>query len=319
MARTRLAPSPTGALHLGNARTFLINWAIARQRGWAIVLRIEDLDGPRVKPSAAREAIDLLGWLGLDWDEGPTYQKSDLPPYVAALEQLGQAGEIYACRCSRKQIEAASLSAPHRDDHELRYPGTCRPTCIQCVDYRRAAPSDDHRATAAAWRLRVDDVVTEFNDLVAGPQRDNVQQRVGDFLVATKAGLPSYQLAVVIDDARQRIDQVIRGDDLLPSTHRQLHLYRKLGIANVPAFTHLPLVVGPDGRRLAKRHGDTRVDAYRRAGVSAERVLGLLAGWSGVANCGELTAQEFANKFELAQLSREPTVFTAADDARLRG
>ena len=125
--RTRLAPSPTGALHLGNARTFLVNWALARQRGWQIVLRIDDLDGPRIKAGAADGALEMLSWLGLDWDEGPYFQRHDLLPYRHALEQLGNQGDIYPCRCTRKQIAAASLSAPHACDHELRYPGTCRP------------------------------------------------------------------------------------------------------------------------------------------------------------------------------------------------
>jgi len=129
--RTRLAPSPTGALHLGNARTFLVNWALARQRGWQIVLRIDDLDGPRIKAGASEDALDMLGWLGLDWDEGPYFQLHDLSPYRHALEQLGRQGDIYPCRCTRKQIVAASLSAPHASDHELRYPGTCRPARIK--------------------------------------------------------------------------------------------------------------------------------------------------------------------------------------------
>ncbi len=174
MPRTRLAPSPTGALHLGNARTFLVNWALARQNGWEIVLRIEDLDGPRIKPGAADEAIGVLEWLGLDWDEGPVYQSHDLTPYREALATLGSAGAVYACRCTRKQIAQASLSAPHGDEHELRYPGTCRPAEPTPVDATlltdkmlladATLPVDER----VACRIRVPATVTTFVDQFAG-------------------------------------------------------------------------------------------------------------------------------------------------------
>jgi glutamyl-tRNA synthetase len=310
---TRLAPSPTGALHLGNARTFLVNWALARQRGWRIVMRIEDLDGPRVKPEAAAEAIDVLRWLGLAWDEGPTYQRHDLAPYRAALETLAAAGATYPCRCTRREIEAAALSAPHADDHELRYPGTCRPG--QVTGYPPEALNDP----TTAWRLRVPEGVTTFTDAFASVHEYDIQATTGDFLVATKEELPSYQLAVVIDDARQHVTHVVRGDDLLASTHRQRLLQQLLGLPPIAEYIHLPLVVGPDGRRLAKRHGDTRVCYYRTLGVSPERVLGLLAEWCGLGPRRELTAAEFAQSFDLAGLSPHQIVFTAEDDSWLRG
>ncbi len=311
MPRTRLAPSPTGALHLGNARTFLVNWALARQRGWEIVLRIEDLDGPRVKTEAAAEAIDVLRWLGLDWDEGPYEQRSDLAPYRAALERLAVQGDIYPCRCTRREIEAASLSAPHGDEHELRYPGTCRP-----ADPTPLPPKSLDDA-GSAWRLRFPPGTTAFDDAFVGRHEHDVQATTGDFLVATKEGLPSYQLAVVIDDARQGIDRVVRGDDLLASTHRQLLLQTRLGLGQRPQYMHLPLVVGPDGRRLAKRHGDTRVSHYRSQGVSAERIVGLLAEWSGLGPRRELSAAEFRDAFQLERLPRQRVVFTPEDDAWL--
>ncbi len=261
MPRTRLAPSPTGALHLGNARTFLVNWALARQNGWQIVLRIEDLDGPRIKPGAADEAIGVLDWLGLDWDEGPVYQSHDLTPYREALATLGNEGAVYACRCTRKQIAQASLSAPHGDEHELRYPGTCRPP--------ESTPVDDvlQANERVAWRIRVPVAVTMFVDQFAGEQQHDVASTVGDFLVGAKGGMPGYQLAVVVDDARQRIDQVVRGDDLISSTPRQLLLYDRLELGPPPSYTHLPMVVGEDGRRLAKRHGDSRLSHYRAQGA----------------------------------------------------
>ena len=313
MPRTRLAPSPTGALHLGNARTFLVNWALARQRGWQIVLRIEDLDGPRIKAGAADESIETLTWLGLDWDEGPVSQRRDLSPYQDALRQLVSQGAIYRCLCTRRQIELASLSAPHADAHELRYPGTCRPARIGAAS---GVPLAD---ASHAWRLWVPDESIRFDDFLAGPQSHNVQRAIGDFLVATKGGTPSYQLAVVVDDARQRIDQVVRGDDLLSSTSRQRLLYRQLGLGPVPMTTHLPLIVGEDGRRLAKRHGDSRITTYRQQGIRPERVLGLLAHWCGLEPRCEISPARFLARFQLERLPREPVVFTPADDAWLRG
>lgn len=310
--RTRLAPSPTGALHLGNARTFLVNWALARQQGWEAVLRIEDLDGPRVKEGAAQQAIDDLEWLGLDWDEGPLFQLADQTPYEQALEQLAQQGAIYPCRCTRKQIEAAALSAPHGDEHELRYPGTCRPVKPQATSWL------ENREEGTAWRLRVEPGETRFVDAFAGEQVASVEQSVGDFLVATKLGLPAYQLAVVVDDARQGIDQIVRGDDLLRSTHRQLLVQKLLGITPEPHYTHLPLVIGEDGHRLAKRHGDTRLDYYRQAGVKPERVVGLLGHWCALGERREMSVREFAEVFQLDRLPAEPAVFSREEDEWLR-
>lgn len=312
MPRTRLAPSPTGALHLGNARTFLVNWALARRHGWEIVLRIEDLDGPRIKQQAAEAAIDTLRWLGVDWDEGPVYQTHDPAPYRAALDRLARQGDIYPCRCTRTQIAADSLSAPHGDQHELRYSGRCRPkeptpqSCWSTIE-------------AAAWRLRVPVGEQSFEDAFQGAQTHCVDRQVGDFLVATKSGQPSYQLAVVVDDARQGIDQVVRGEDLLSSTPRQELLYERLGLDAPPRWTHLPLVKGPDGRRLAKRHGDTRVDSYRAAGVTAECVIGLLAFWCGAEDRSPMSAQQFLDWFSLNRMPRDAVVFSAEDDAWLAG
>lgn len=311
MARTRLAPSPTGALHLGNARTFLVNWVHARQQEWEIVLRIEDLDGPRVKTGASDQAIEDLRWLALSWDDGPFAQRGDLAPYQAALEKLAGEGDIYPCRCTRRKIEAAALSAPHGDEHELRYPGTCRPAL--------AGPTTYEPTANVAWRLRVPDGVTSFTDNFAGRHNQDIQQTTGDFLVATKDGLPSYQLAVVVDDARQGIDRIVRGDDLLGSTHRQLLLQQRLGLTPTPEYWHLPLVVGADGRRLAKRHGDSRLSHYRELGVPAERIIGLVAEWCGIGPRRPMGADELLERFDLGKVPREKIVFTPADDAWLRG
>lgn len=353
---TRLAPSPTGALHLGNARTFLINWAFARQNDWRVLLRVEDLDGPRIKAGMSEHAIDTLRWLGLDWDGEPVYQSADPAPYRAALERLVADRRAYPCRCTRSQILAASLSAPNEGDHELRYPGTCRPagwvagtqlgvagahreaeapepakgTVNDSPPQRPGASADAERprhplVTAeqlddpgVSWRFVTPDEDVSFDDAFVGPQAFNPQQQVGDFLVATKDRQPSYQLAVTVDDARQGVTHVVRGDDLLSCTSRQLQLYDALDLGPRPEYTHLPLVVGEDGRRLAKRHGDTRVSHYRDSGAPAERVVGLLAEWCGLGERREMTTAEFAERFDLAKLSRERVVFTTADDAWLK-
>lgn len=314
--RTRLAPSPTGALHLGNARTFLLNWALARQRGQRVLLRIEDLDGPRIKRGTDRHAMDTLAWLGIDWDEGPIYQANDLGPYRRALEGLRERGLIYPCDATRREIEAAQ-SAPHRDEHELRYPGTNRPEAVQPVEQLPPLLSEDENA----WRVIVPEGPIDFVDELHGEQAINVQQQVGDFVVASKAGMPAYQLAVVVDDARQGVTDVVRGDDLLNSTARQVLLYRLLGLGEPPRYCHVPLVVGEDGRRLAKRHGDTRLAKYREADVARERVVGLLAKWSGVGEEGDppvpMSAAAFAERFDIARLPRDEVMFTQENEAWL--
>ncbi|MAE65949.1 MAG: tRNA glutamyl-Q(34) synthetase GluQRS [Phycisphaeraceae bacterium] len=299
---TRLAPSPTGALHLGNARTFLVNWAMARQRRWRIVMRIDDLDGPRVKSGADAQALDDLAWLGLDWDGAPTRQRDDLAPYHAALDALAAAGRTFRCTCTRSDLRRAQ-SAPHQNDHELRYPGTCRSRGMQ------EAPGEE-----TSVRVIVPGSPVVFEDEFQGSQSVPVQDEVGDFVVATKARLPAYQLAVVVDDARQHVTHIVRGDDLIRSTGRQIALMRMLGVASLPQYWHLPLVYGPDGRRLAKRHGDTRVATYRDLGVPPDAIVGLMASWSGVLKeRAALGAATFLDRFDIGRLPHEPITFTAED------
>ncbi|MBI3551372.1 MAG: tRNA glutamyl-Q(34) synthetase GluQRS [Elusimicrobia bacterium] len=306
MARTtRLAPSPTGALHLGNARTFLINWALARRNGWRIVLRVEDLDGPRIKPEAVDGIMETLRWLGLDWDAGPPIHSRDLAPSLDAMESLAGAGKAFPCALTRGQI-ASAASAPQDGAHELRYPATLRP------------PDWEERFhdIESNWRLIVPDLPIRFEDSFAGPQSINPAEVIGDFIVWTKRGAPAYQLAVVVDDHRQGVTDVVRGADLLDSAARQLLVYRALGLKGEPSYWHVPLVVGPDGKRLAKRHGDSRIDEYRRLGVAPSAVIGLLAGWSGLER-RPMSAHEFAEAFEPSALPRTPVVFSPGDDAWL--
>ncbi len=291
---TRLAPSPTGALHLGNAQTFLINWALARRNGWQVHLRIDDLDTPRTKPGAEAQAVEDLQWLGLDWNQGPVRQTDDLHPYFQALDQLQKKNLIYPCTCTRRDIQAAA-SAPHDDHHDLRYPGTCR------------SSGNPSAAEGAAWRVRVPDEPVDFEDQCLGAQSINVQEQVGDFVVKTKSNLPAYQLAVVVDDAAGGVSDVVRGADLLDSTPRQLWLYRWLGIRPEPRYWHVPLVVGTDGRRLAKRHGDTRIATLRNHGAAPEQVIGLLGGLLGLQDHREpMRLVDFVERLDMAALPRGP-------------
>ena len=284
----RLAPSPTGAQHVGNARTYLIAWLAARSRAGQVVLRIEDIDSPRVKAGAAQQACDDLRWLGLNWDSSPVVQTERLSLYANALQQLQQQELVYPCTCTRGDIEAAA-SAPHAEHEGPAYPGTC--------SHCRAADAEALGDQPFAWRFRVSDS-PEFIDGFRGTTAIDLRQVGGDFVVWKSSGTPAYQLAVLVDDAAQGVTEVIRGDDLISSSPRQLLLYRALGLTP-PRFTHVPLVVGPDGRRLAKRHGDTRLSALRAAGVAPEQLLGLVA-WS----CGWLPQIEPIAPRDLVPLFR---------------
>jgi glutamyl-tRNA synthetase len=297
----RLAPSPTGAQHVGNARTYLIAWLSARSRGGRVILRVEDIDVWRNKPGAVEQLVDDLRWLGLDWDGEPVQQSLRLPEHVAALEHLKRPELVYPCTCSRTDIQNAA-SAPHLEHEGPTYPRTCA--------HRRAADADS-LTTPFAWRLRVDDS-PPFDDLFAGRQHIDLTMAQGDFVVWRSMDVPAYQLAVVVDDAAAGVTEVIRGDDLLTSTPRQLLLYRMLGLTP-PAFAHVPLVIGEDGRRLAKRHGDTRLASMRAAGVRPEQLVGLLAhscGW--IDRPEPIAAKELVPLFRLGAIPKEPFVLTQA-------
>jgi glutamyl-tRNA synthetase len=301
---TRLAPSPTGALHLGNARTFLINWFLARRNRWKILLRIEDLDGPRVKGGADVELIEDLRWLGIDWDEGPTYQSTRHAAYRSAIDRLIARGEAYPCVCTRKEVDTAA-SAPHADDGATVYPGTCRGRFGSVDEARRASGREP------VIRFKTPPGPISFVDTFAGEQAwTDVAAQLGDFVICKNDGLAAYQLAVVVDDADAGVTDVVRGDDLIDSAPRQMLLYRALGMADrIPRYTHLPLVVGPDGRRLAKRHGDTRLATYRAKDPSPRPVLALLAEWCGIDATGAMSARDLLGRFELSRVPRKPVVY----------
>jgi len=277
----RLAPSPTGGLHVGHARTFLIAWLAARHAAGKVILRIEDLDATRVRA----DAVDLmsvdLAWLGLDWDEGPDLggpsrpyvQSQRCSIYNEILEILKASESVYPCTCTRADIERAA-SAPHAEDEGPTYPGTCA--------HRTAADGDSLGGRPFAWRFRVPRGNVSWDDLMRGPMAVDPSRVGGDFIVARNGVGAGYQLAVVADDALMGVNQVIRGDDLIPSTPRQILLFKRLGM-RIPRYGHVPLVLGPDGRRLAKRDGSIKLAALRESGVDPKRLIGELArscGWS---------------------------------------
>jgi glutamyl-tRNA synthetase len=302
----RLAPSPTGAQHVGNARTYLLAWLSARSQGGRVVLRIEDVDSPRVKPGAASAACDDLRWLGLNWDGDPIIQTQRLHLYESALKTLQSRELVYPCTCTRADVERAA-SAPHAEHEGPVYPGTCAGRSVADA----AALGDQ----PYCWRFRLPERLPRWIDGFRGQTAIDLHTIGGDFVVwkAPRPGVevtPAYQLAVVVDDAAQGVTEVIRGDDLIPSTPRQLLLYEALNL-RPPRFSHVPLVVGPDGRRLAKRHGDTRVSALRADGVTAESLLGLLAwscGW--VEDIRPISARELLPLFRLDAVPKTPFVLT---------
>ncbi len=308
----RLAPSPTGVLHLGNARTFLLTWLDVRARGGTLRMRIEDIDGPRVREGAEAAALHDLRWLGLDWDDGILRQSDHLDVYRSHVADLVARGLAYPCVCTRKEVEEAA-SAPHEEWMDAApYPGTCRGR-FASVGAARAASGRD-----PAIRFRVEVERVPFVDRFRGEEAGRI---AGDFVIQKRDGEPAYQCAVVVDDHRQGVTDVVRGDDLVPSTPRQLLLYAAFGWTP-PRFAHLPLLVGADGRRLAKRHGDTSLAAFRKEGVSAARMIGYLGALSGLLQPGsECSAAELLASVqrEGLALERVPRSAVVAVGAELRG
>lgn len=298
--RGRFAPSPTGRIHLGNARSALLGWLQARAAGGQFLLRIEDLDRARCKPQFLEDLYRDLEWLGLDWDETPLVQSQRDDVYREALEKLARTGRVYPCFCTRAEI-ARAASAPHGlSDEGPRYPGTCAalPPEALAERARTRAPALRFRAAPGEWC---------FEDGLHGRSCQDVATLVGDFVVRRNDGVASYQLAVVVDDAASHITDVLRGDDLLTSTPRQLQIYEALGLTP-PRFWHVPLVLGEDGKRLAKREGAFAVAELRERGLAVERVLGLLAAWSGLGDGAPVTLQELVRRFRPELLPRSPVV-----------
>ena len=277
--RGRYAPSPTGMIHVGNARTALAAWLSVRSRGGTFVWRLEDLDRPRVVPGVAEAQLEDLAWLGLDWDEGPDiggphapYAQSERSAfYEEALQRLVSAGRLFPCRLSRKDL-AAMASAPHGAE-EAPYPASLRPAGVEpdWFERLRGAARPD-----AAVRFLVQDQPVTFTDRVYGPVTERVDLAVGDFVLKRRDGLYAYQLAVVVDDLLMEIDDVVRGSDLLASTARQIQLIEALG-GTPPEYAHVPLLVNAWGEKLSKRDQGLTPRSLREAGVHPEGVAGYLA------------------------------------------
>ncbi|WP_044889341.1 tRNA glutamyl-Q(34) synthetase GluQRS [Myxococcus hansupus] len=294
----RFAPSPTGRMHLGNIRSALLGWLQARAVGGRFLLRIEDLDRARCKPQYVEDLLRDLAWLGLDWDETALFQSQRDDVYRDAQARLEREDLVYPCFCTRAEI-ARAASAPHGlSDEGPRYPGTC-------ARLTREQISERARTRAPAYRFRARPGEVRFEDGLQGPYAQDVDVVVGDFVVRRNDGVASYQLAVVVDDAATDITHVLRGDDLLSSTPRQLQLYAALGL-RAPDFLHVPLVLGEDGKRLAKREGAFALAELRERGVPPERVLGLLASWSGLGDGAPVTLAELVRDFRPEALPREP-------------
>jgi glutamyl-tRNA synthetase len=306
--RGRYAPSPTGELHLGNASSALLAWLSVRARGGSFVLRMEDLDRNRVKQGLAESILEDLAWLGIDWDEGPGIGGSCAPyeqwprreRYDRALDRLRRSGYAYRCFCSRRDI-ANAASAPQEPGDELRYPGICRD--LSSSESRKRAEAGGRHA----WRFRVPSRARpRFEDLVHGEWGADQIEAPGDFVISRADGLPAYQLAVVVDDAEMGINEVVRGDDLLLSTARQLLLYQALGL-EPPQFGHVPLLIGPDGVRLSKRHRGATIRELRRRGCSAEQLIGRLAKLHGLRSEAEpARAVDLVDGFALGKVMPVP-------------
>lgn len=297
--RGRYAPSPTGPLHLGNVRTALIAWLQARLEGGAFIMRMENLDEPRSVEGSAEQIMEDLYWLGLDWEEGPdvggavgSYTQSERTAiYEDALARLRERGRIFECYCSRKDIREA-VSAPH--DAAPVYPGTCRH-----LDEAERQAVEEEKGFGPAWRFLVGEGVTfEVIDRVKGAFAQDLTEDVGDFVVKRRDGLFAYQLAVVVDDALMGVTDVVRGEDLLSSTPRQVALYEILGL-EVPRFWHVPMMEDEDGERMSKRDGSESLQEWRERGASAEEVVGHLAASLGWAESGEaLSARALLERVE---------------------
>ncbi|MBA2644811.1 MAG: tRNA glutamyl-Q(34) synthetase GluQRS [Solirubrobacterales bacterium] len=290
----RFAPSPTGHLHLGNLRTALLAWLFARSQDSAFRMRIEDLDSSRVRPGLSEQQLADLAAIGIDWDGEVVRQSERIPAYESAVAGLERDGRVYPCFCTRAEIRAAA-SAPHGPAPEGAYPGTCRHLDAQTRAELLAA------GRSPALRLRADGVAVEFEDRLRG----RIRTTIDDFVLRRNDGAYAYNLAVVVDDAAQGVGEVVRGDDLLSSTGRQLHLAAALGLA-APSHAHVPLVLGPDGSRLAKRHGSVTL---RDTGVA--EAMNWIAGSLGSPGGGR--AGDLLARFDPTALPTEPSVYAPRD------
>jgi glutamyl-tRNA synthetase len=301
--RVRFAPSPTGYLHVGGARTALFNWLFARHHGGTFILRIEDTDADRSKPELTSAILESLEWLGLTWDEGPFLQSQRLERYREVAAQLEQRGYAYPCFCTAEELQAKRAQA-EAQRRPAKYDGTCR----RLPESERQRRRSENKPFAI--RFRSPEVgVTTFHDIVFGDISHD-HRELEDFVLLRSDGNPTYHLGVVVDDLDMRITHVIRGADHLSNTPKQILMYQALG-APVPAFAHLPLILGPDRQRLSKRHGATAVSAYRDLGILPEALRNFLAllGWTPPGQQEIVSLDEMIRMFDLQSVSRSNAVF----------
>jgi glutamyl-tRNA synthetase len=308
--RVRFAPSPTGYLHVGGARTALFNWLFARREGGTFILRVEDTDVERNRPELVEGILDGLRWLGLDWDEGPIFQSQRMDLYRQAAEKLVAAGAAYYCHCPPEKYAGgdAAAGAPEETGDEPQDKSVRRVTRCSC---RSGRPTDPNQKPAIRFRTP-EESVTRFEDVVFGA-RELQNAEIEDFVVLRSTGLPTYQLGAVVDDIEMGITHVIRGADHLSNTPKQVLLYRALG-AEPPAFGHVPLILGADRTRLSKRHGATSVGTYADEGFLPEafRNFLVLLGWSPGDDTEFMRTDELVRRFSLAGVSRTNAVFDRA-------
>lgn len=303
MGKGRFAPSPSGRMHLGNVCSALVSWLSARSAGDAFSLRLEDLDDRCQSAKNARLIVDDLTWLGIDWDEQLT-QSVRIPAYQSAFETLCSRDHVYPCFCSRADLHAAS--APHASDGTPLYAGTCRELTLEQV-------AKKSRIRPPAYRIEVPDKTIEFTDGHLGLVRQNLAEECGDFVVRRSDGVFAYQLACVVDDALTGCTQVVRGDDLLSSTPRQLFLYEELGY-EAPQFFHHPMLLSPDGRRLSKRDRDLDLGELRAHHATPERLVGKLASMLGIIERPvPCTPRELIGEFSWAKLPSHDLVVNGSE------
>jgi glutamyl-queuosine tRNA(Asp) synthetase len=306
----RLAPSPTGYLHLGHARSFLLAWWHARSRGGRIILRLEDLDIERVKPGMLEATIEDLRWLGLDWDGELYVQSNGVDAINAAAADLIDHGLAYPCTCTRREVQAA-MSAPHQNEQTgAIYPGTCRGR------YRSLAAAEEQSGRPAALRFAVPNVRVRIVDGLQGVHEFDAQREVGDFPVLRRLGMPAYQLAVVVDDARQGVTEIVRGADLLASCARQWLLQEALGFEH-PRWWHVPLVTDTLGCRLAKRSDGISLARVRAAGTDPQQIVAWVARGAGMDAPARVHAGELVDRFDIARLPASEVRIARSDLADL--
>ena len=302
--RVRFAPSPTGYLHVGGARTALFNWLLARSSGGAFILRIEDTDRERSSAAMTDAILEGMTWLGLDWDEGPHHQADGVERHVADAQRLIDTGRAYRCFCTPDELEQRRAAAAGTDPHAFRYDRRCLTEVPPEEGARRAAAGEAH-----AVRFRVPDGATAWHDAVY-ERIEFKNADIEDFVILRSDGTPIYNMAVVSDDVAMQITHVIRGDDHVSNTPKQILLYEALEAA-VPTFAHVPMILGADGKRLSKRHGATAVGEYRNQGILPQAMVNFLAllGWNPGTEEEVFTRDELIQRFSLDGINRKSAVF----------